>query len=540
MVFSSAGKKAGLAVCLSVFLLASFLGANALWTSVNAASSSPDTTSQVGVVIPLYTYPTDNSWAALIQAKENFPSVPVIAIINPDSGPGNSKDENFVTGIADLENAGITVLGYVATGYGTSSYSSLSNIEGQVQDYKSWYPDIQGILFDEMSSSANQQNYYQTVENYVSSLGMNFTAGNPGTTVDNGLIGIFNLLCIYENPGLPAVSNINQYYSSYGNDGFAYVAYGVSSLPSQATMQSLDTYVSYIYITNMGGSNPYNGLPSYFTAEMAALATVDSTTSTTSSSTMTTTDSVTSSSSTITATTTSTTASITTSTATSSTTTSSSSTTTTTSSSTQTTTTSSTSSTVDNPTTTSLTVNTVLADGQAINGYYVDLSQNGATVAGSYSPAAFTVQVGQNYVVTPENYGDYVFSYWNDTGSIVASRSLSISQPTTLVAVYRQVTTVHAWISIKTSTLSGERFSGMYTVVLSSSGKVLESGYSPLYFNAVVGNTYVILVDNYQNIIFNHWNTGSRNPYLVIHVTGATTYVAYYSIVSHSGNVQQT
>jgi Spherulation-specific family 4 len=237
--------------------------------------ASQQSSTVVGVLVPLYTYPSDSSWSALIQAKESYPSVPVIAIINPDSGPGNAEDPNYATGIADLESAGITVLGYVATGYGTSSYSGLSNIEGQVSDYKSWYQDIQGIMFDEMSNSAAEQSYYQTLANYVSSLGMGFTAGNPGTTVATELMGIFDLLNIYENPGMPVASNINQYYSSFGNAGLSYIAYGVSSLPPQSTLQALDSYVSYIYVTNLGGANPYDGLPSYFAAELAALATVD-------------------------------------------------------------------------------------------------------------------------------------------------------------------------------------------------------------------------------------------------------------------------
>jgi hypothetical protein len=177
----------------------------------------------------------------------------------------------------------VTVIGYVATSYGTSSYSGISDIERQVSQYKSWYPKIQGIFFDEMSTSGAKQTYYQTLKNYVSSLGMQSTFGNPGTMVDNALVGIFTNLVIYENPGLPSANSINQYYSSYGNAGFSFIAYGVSSSPSQFSLLPLENYVSYFYVTNLGGSNPYGGLPSYFVNEVAALA--SSTTTTSSSST---------------------------------------------------------------------------------------------------------------------------------------------------------------------------------------------------------------------------------------------------------------
>src|SRR5579872_1667554 len=333
MVSSSAGKKVCFAFCIGLLVAGAFLGAGVIQTKASSAS-----TSRVGVIIPLYTYPTDDSWAAVIKVKQSYPSVPIVAIINPNSGPGSSLDQNYATGITNLENSGVVVLGYVATGYGTSSYSSVANIESQVSHYKSWYPNIQGIFFDEMSNSANEQSYYQTLRNYVNSVGLQMTVGNPGTTVDTGLLGIFNVLCIYENPGIPSISSINQYYSNYGSGGFSYIAYGVSSLPSQSTLQSVDTYVNYIYISNLGGSNPYGALPSYFTNEVAALSS-----GTTSSITTTT----------ITSTRTSTTAS--------------------------------------QLATTSLNVKTVLANGRQIFGYYVDLLRNGASVSSSYSPAAFTV-----------------------------------------------------------------------------------------------------------------------------------------------------
>jgi hypothetical protein len=80
-------------------------------------------------MIPLYTHPTDGTWAAVIRAKKAYPDVPFVAIINPDSGPGTSQDQNYESGIKDLQAAGVVVLGYVTTGYATSSYSALIDLE---------------------------------------------------------------------------------------------------------------------------------------------------------------------------------------------------------------------------------------------------------------------------------------------------------------------------------------------------------------------------------------------------------------------------
>ncbi len=236
-----------------------------------SVADAPDAGVTTGLLVPLYTYPTDGTWAAVIQAKTIHPSVPIVAIINPDSGPGPSKSSDYATGIASLEAAGVRVIGYVPTGYGTSSYSGVSQVEGEMDDYATWYPDLDGIFFDEMSTSAGEQSYYATLATHASSLSFAMTVGNPGTAVPSALLGIFTVLVIYEDPNLPDASAIDAYQATYGSAPFAFIAYGVPALPSAATMQSLDAYVAYEYVTDLGGANPYGALPSYFANEVAAL-----------------------------------------------------------------------------------------------------------------------------------------------------------------------------------------------------------------------------------------------------------------------------
>ncbi len=42
-----------------------------------------------------------------------MPTADIVAIINPDNGPGASKDPGYVTGIQQLVSAGVTVVGCV-------------------------------------------------------------------------------------------------------------------------------------------------------------------------------------------------------------------------------------------------------------------------------------------------------------------------------------------------------------------------------------------------------------------------------------------
>ncbi|WP_166389699.1 spherulation-specific family 4 protein [Candidatus Nitrosotalea sp. TS] len=62
-----------------------------------------------GIIIPLYVYPGP-SWDELVKEKVAHPSIPIIAIINPDSGPG-TQDPNYNTGVQKLQSAGISVVG---------------------------------------------------------------------------------------------------------------------------------------------------------------------------------------------------------------------------------------------------------------------------------------------------------------------------------------------------------------------------------------------------------------------------------------------
>jgi len=237
--------------------------------SIHHVATTTTTTTMVstGIVVPLYTYPTDSSWSTLISIKQSYPTVPIIAIINPSSGVGGSQDPNFVTGIEQLQAAGITVLGYVYTSY---AGRDLQSIETEMSEYQSWY-GVNGIFFDEMSGAADTQSYYSTLANYSESLGLTMTMGNPGAGVSTNLVGVFTNLCIYENAGLPSLSQLSA-YPSYGKQYFSFIAYGVEGFPGQSTVLSTATYVSYLYISDLGGGNPYNGLPSYLTSEVAALA----------------------------------------------------------------------------------------------------------------------------------------------------------------------------------------------------------------------------------------------------------------------------
>lgn len=235
---------------------------------------------EIGVIVPLYTPPSDPSWEELISAKMSNPGVPIIAIVNPDSGPGSSFNGSYSASIQELRSVGIKVVGYVATGYG-SNY--LSDVESQIQTYSSWY-HLDGIFFDEMAdangsgscpSACTIQQYYGNLSSYASRSGYSISIGNPGQNTVQSLKGIMKITVIYENSGNSPLATIQSSTEGFSRSAFAYIAIGVG-LNSSLT-RSYGDYVSWVYTTDLctGQSvsvcNPYAGLPSYFSTLLSSL-----------------------------------------------------------------------------------------------------------------------------------------------------------------------------------------------------------------------------------------------------------------------------
>src|ERR1041384_3178596 len=70
------------------------------------------TESPGGILVPAYFYPAGNNyWSSLAQAAKK---VPIIAILNPNSGPGAGIDSNYVVAAKKLRDKGGRVIGYVS------------------------------------------------------------------------------------------------------------------------------------------------------------------------------------------------------------------------------------------------------------------------------------------------------------------------------------------------------------------------------------------------------------------------------------------
>ncbi|MEU8006403.1 spherulation-specific family 4 protein [Catellatospora sp. NPDC049111] len=150
-------------------VLVTLLTAASAATPAQAAAAPPDGIAQQ-LAVPAYFYPGGDG-AALWQ-RMNTPGVG-IAVANPFSGPGKTRDANYAAAITAAKAAGVRVLGYVATGYlGSTGRATRLNETtpaawaAQVQqDVATWYrlygaDGLGGIFFDEVQNVSGPQDAY--------------------------------------------------------------------------------------------------------------------------------------------------------------------------------------------------------------------------------------------------------------------------------------------------------------------------------------------------------------------------------------------
>ena len=144
--------------------------------------------------------------------------------------------------------------------------------------------------------------------------------------------------------------------------------------------------------------------------------------------------------------------------------------------------------------------------GSPITGYFTTLSdQSGHQLATEDTPAKYALTAGASYVVTVNGYGSCSFDYWQDTKSTNNQRAVAVTSNAQLLAIYNCGATTTTSTTTTSSTplgtltvqsvdLNGNPVNGLDAVVSSTSGEVLQTGYSPLSFQGRVGAQYSVSV----------------------------------------------
>ena len=219
-----------------------------------------------GIYYPMYSL---SELPQVLAAKKAFPIVPFNVNINPASGPGTAPSTAWASAIKQLKSTGAVVIGYVPTGYGTRT---ISDVEGMISSYNQYYPNmLDGIMFDGVSGSCSEFTFYQTITNYARSLGYSYIRANPGSSICQKDVSLFNQIAIYESAGYPSESTLQTrtFYPQYSKsvvgfvDGFGAIVHSEPTY-DPTWLHMATKYLKWVYITDQTEPNPYDVFPSYF------------------------------------------------------------------------------------------------------------------------------------------------------------------------------------------------------------------------------------------------------------------------------------
>ena len=221
----------------------------------------------MGIVVPAYFYPGD-LWSSMNWAAGR---VPLVAIMNPNSGPGTARNPDYVAAVNSLRASGGKVIGYVSTSYTARSTNA---VKTDIDRYFSFYA-VDGIFLDELTNDSVPSHlaYYAALYQYIRTKGTNLlVVGNPGfnTLEAYATRPCADVLVTLETGTNYATHAADAWATNHLARRFCQLPYNV---PSAATMTNYVNLaagrnVGWIYVTGDSGANPWDTLPTYWTNEV--------------------------------------------------------------------------------------------------------------------------------------------------------------------------------------------------------------------------------------------------------------------------------
>lgn len=195
---------------------------------------------------------------------------PTDMILDVDgTGAGTAPDADLQYLVKQAQAAGITVLGYSSTADGQRP---IAQVETDVGNYAAWY-GVTGIFLDRVSGTAQDFGYYSQVSSYIRGAHAGAVVWmNPGVyPADQDYMSLGDVMSVFEGSYAQYLTlQVPGWALSYPPSRFAHTIYAT---PEAALANALNLAqqrnAGYVYVTDLTGSDPYQGLPSYWTAEDA-------------------------------------------------------------------------------------------------------------------------------------------------------------------------------------------------------------------------------------------------------------------------------
>lgn len=141
---------------------------------------------------------------------------------------------------------------------------------------------------------------------------------------------------------------------------------------------------------------------------------------------------------------------------------------------------------------------------------------------------------GSKYTVTALSNQTYIFDHW-DNGSTLPARNVTLDSSIILRTHYRTPSTpsMDSRIVVNALTEGGGQLQ-MWTSI-ATEGTEVKVGATPVVYLGQGGKTYTITASSFQNLVFDHWEGGTKDPVRTINLSGGNNsayyLTAYYHVV---------
>ena len=189
-------------------------------------------------------------------------------LINPASGPGTAASLTYVGHVGRCHAAGVKVLGYVHTKYGARP---IAEVKADVDRHFSWY-GVDGIFVDTTSNKLADVGYYADLSEYIRTRG-GLVVLNPGTRTIEPYAGLCDWLMNAETDAVTYRTRVASAWEHKYPGKFWHVVHTCAAADMPLMVQlAAERDAGLVCVTDDVMPNPYDALPSYFTALYAAVA----------------------------------------------------------------------------------------------------------------------------------------------------------------------------------------------------------------------------------------------------------------------------
>ena len=232
-----------------------------LTTGVRAEVKAPEPNCQ-STIVPAYFYPGE-TWNEL----KSYKGITRVAIFNPASGSGKEANPDYVNLLKDKSDE-VLIPGYVWAEYGKRD---INLVKSEIDNYFNWY-GTKDIFIDGVTTGSDNLLYFKDLYDYIKTRGGTVIL-NPGTVPDEEYVKIADMIIMTEGKYADYVNKkFPEWVSKYPATKFGHLVYDTpkDSL-AKAMSLSKERNAGYVYVTDDGGDNPWDTLPSYWQEETSLI-----------------------------------------------------------------------------------------------------------------------------------------------------------------------------------------------------------------------------------------------------------------------------